>query len=56
MITVTELVSLQLHRRLPTLNSVASRLYSTLQLQLWELLPHFLDSPSDFEVTERRKK
>ncbi|VDM82300.1 unnamed protein product [Strongylus vulgaris] len=35
--------------RLGTLDPVPQRLYTTLQMQLWELLPAFCDSPSDLE-------
>ncbi|GMS85276.1 hypothetical protein PENTCL1PPCAC_7451, partial [Pristionchus entomophagus] len=44
-------IAIKLHRRLPSLEGVQSRLYSLLQLQLWELLPPFLESPGDFETT-----
>ncbi|KAF8364016.1 hypothetical protein PRIPAC_90939, partial [Pristionchus pacificus] len=44
-------MAMKLHRRLPSLEGVQSRLYSLLQLQLWELLPPFFESPSDFETT-----
>ncbi|PIO74341.1 NUC173 domain protein [Teladorsagia circumcincta] len=36
-------------RRLGSLDPVPQRLYMTLQIQLWELLPSFCDSPSDLE-------
>ncbi|GMT15305.1 hypothetical protein PFISCL1PPCAC_6602, partial [Pristionchus fissidentatus] len=44
-------MAIKLHRRLPSLEGMQSRLYSLLQLQLWELLPPFLESPADFETT-----
>ncbi|KAK6738869.1 hypothetical protein RB195_020767 [Necator americanus] len=42
-------VAVKIYRRLESLDPVPQRLYSTLQMQLWELLPSFCDSPSDLE-------
>ncbi|VDK49162.1 unnamed protein product [Cylicostephanus goldi] len=42
-------IAVKIYRRLPTLDPVPQRLYTTLQTQLWELLPSFCDSPSDLE-------
>ncbi|XGW10703.1 hypothetical protein V3C99_012312 [Haemonchus contortus] len=42
-------LAVKIYRRLGSLDPVPQRLYMTLQLQLWELLPSFCDSPSDLE-------
>ncbi|RCN25427.1 NUC173 domain protein, partial [Ancylostoma caninum] len=42
-------VAVKIYRRLGSLDPVPQRLYTTLQMQLWELLPSFCDSPSDLE-------
>ncbi|KAE9421370.1 hypothetical protein Angca_007316, partial [Angiostrongylus cantonensis] len=42
-------LAMKIHRRLGSLDPVPRRLYTTLQAQLWELLPSFCDSPSDIE-------
>lgn len=41
----------QLHKRLPSLDATTGRLYTTVQQQLWDLLPAFLESPSDFSAS-----
>uniref|UniRef100_A0A1I7X9F1 NUC173 domain-containing protein n=1 Tax=Heterorhabditis bacteriophora TaxID=37862 RepID=A0A1I7X9F1_HETBA len=42
-------MAIKIHRRLPSLDSFPQRLYNTLQMQMWELLPSFCESPSDLE-------
>ncbi|RCN25870.1 NUC173 domain protein, partial [Ancylostoma caninum] len=42
-------IAVKIYRRLGSLDPVPQRLYTTLQMQLWELLPSFCDSPSDLE-------
>ncbi|VDL70679.1 unnamed protein product [Nippostrongylus brasiliensis] len=42
-------LAMKIYRRLGSLDPVPQRLYMTLQVQLWELLPSFCDSPSDLE-------
>ncbi|KAJ1368617.1 hypothetical protein KIN20_029786 [Parelaphostrongylus tenuis] len=42
-------MAIKIYRRLGSLDPVPQRLYTTLQAQLWDLLPSFCDSPSDIE-------
>ncbi|KHJ84373.1 NUC173 domain protein, partial [Oesophagostomum dentatum] len=42
-------IAVKIYRRLGSLDPVPQRLYTTLQMQLWELLPSFCESPSDLD-------
>ncbi|KAK5972109.1 hypothetical protein GCK32_010181, partial [Trichostrongylus colubriformis] len=42
-------LAMKIYRRLGSLDPVPQRLYMTLQIQLWDLLPSFCESPSDLE-------
>ncbi|CAI4228562.1 unnamed protein product [Auanema sp. JU1783] len=42
-------LAIKIHRRLSSLDGLPQRLYNTLQMQIWELLPSFCESPSDLE-------
>uniref|UniRef100_A0A914E8V8 Ribosomal RNA-processing protein 12-like conserved domain-containing protein n=1 Tax=Acrobeloides nanus TaxID=290746 RepID=A0A914E8V8_9BILA len=42
-------LAIKLHRRLATLEPLRRKLYSSIERKIWELLPRFLRSPSDFE-------
>jgi len=41
-------VLVSLHERLPKLTEMNAKLYHALELQIWEILPHLLESPADF--------
>ncbi|MFH4975150.1 hypothetical protein AB6A40_001859 [Gnathostoma spinigerum] len=41
-------LAVKLHKRIGTLSTVPAKLYGAIQMQLWELLPSFLCSPTDF--------
>ncbi|PAV55879.1 hypothetical protein WR25_14919 [Diploscapter pachys] len=44
-------LAMKIYKRLSSLDPIPQRLYTTVQMQLWELLPSFCESPSDLEKT-----
>lgn len=42
-------LAVKLHKKASSLDLLSSKIYSTVQKQFWDLLPSFLNSPTDFE-------
>uniref|UniRef100_A0A0N5B150 NUC173 domain-containing protein n=1 Tax=Syphacia muris TaxID=451379 RepID=A0A0N5B150_9BILA len=42
-------LAMKLHKKAATLDSISAKVYNTIQKQIWELLPSFLNSTTDFE-------